>query len=317
MVDVRNAMIDGLIERFGLQPHPEGGWYRELWRDQSPDFPRGCGTSIYFLLAGERFTRWHRVDATEIWHFYGGAPVDLWVLRDGRPTSLWLAEPTDARGAPQAIVRPHEWQRARSTGAWSLVGCTVSPAFHFAGYEEAPADWQPEEPAGEEEVIVVDEENRIVGSAPRSVVRRENALHRGTAILCRNSRGAYYLHRRTDSKDVFPGMYDLFAGGMLRAGESYEENARRELEEELGVRGVEPRLLFVERVEGPQNRSFVATYLVETDGPMRHQASEVAWGAFVDEEDLLEFASTEPFVPDALTLMQRLWEEGRIPFRLV
>ena len=126
---------DEIIARLQLKPHPEGGHYRETWRDAPADGGRGAGTAIYFLLREGEESRWHRVDAAEIWHHYDGAPLDLWI-DDARPVSL-------SRSWPQVIVPVNAWQRARSSGAYTLVGCTVSPAFEFSGFEMAPPGWHP------------------------------------------------------------------------------------------------------------------------------------------------------------------------------
>ncbi|HEY4375944.1 MAG TPA: cupin domain-containing protein [Acidimicrobiales bacterium] len=143
---------DDVIARLHLQPHPEGGWYRELWRDEPGDGTRGAGTAIHFLLpAGER-SHWHRVDATEIWHHYAGAPLVLAVAApDGALTEVVLGDDLLAEQQPQGIVPPHAWQAAWSTGAWTLVGCTVAPAFDFAGFELAPPGWSPGDPEPQDE----------------------------------------------------------------------------------------------------------------------------------------------------------------------
>lgn len=120
-----------------LSPHPEGGFYRETWRDDAEEGTRGSGTAIYFLLPGDVDNRWHRVDAVEIWHHYAGAPLELHIGAQN-PTSdqvLLLGSALSSGQRPQGIVPAHAWQRARSLGAWTLVGCTVSPAFDFAGFE--------------------------------------------------------------------------------------------------------------------------------------------------------------------------------------
>jgi predicted cupin superfamily sugar epimerase len=135
---------DQIIAKLQLQPHPEGGWYREMWRDTPADGGRGAGTAIYFLLrAGER-SHWHRVtDAAEIWHWYAGEPLDL-SISDGAQTSTVRLGPSVLTGeVPQAIVPANAWQAASPTGAWTLVGCTVSPAFEFAAFELAAPDWKP------------------------------------------------------------------------------------------------------------------------------------------------------------------------------
>ena len=127
---------DELIGLLGLAPHPEGGWYRETWRDR-----QGAGSAIYFLLAGGRPSEWHRVhDRAEAWHFYDGAPLRLHVA-PGPPQLLGTDVAAGAR--PQLVVPPGAWQRAESTGAWTLVGCTVTPAFSFDAFELAPPGWQP------------------------------------------------------------------------------------------------------------------------------------------------------------------------------
>ena len=136
------ATADNIISRLGLQPHPEGGHYREMYR--AADQPRGASTAIYFLLkAGER-SHWHRVDADEIWHFYAGAPLELSLSEDGhRRHSLRLGGDFEIGEMPQAVVRRGVWQAARSLGHWTLVGCTVAPAFEFKGFELAPPGWEP------------------------------------------------------------------------------------------------------------------------------------------------------------------------------
>lgn len=135
---------DEIIERLGLEQHPEGGWFREIYRDVPEDGGRGKVTSIFFLLrAGER-SHWHRVDATEVWHFHGGAPLLLSISEDGRVVREETLGLELAAGAlPQRIVPAGAWQAARSLGEWTLIGCTVAPAFEFAGFELAAPDWAP------------------------------------------------------------------------------------------------------------------------------------------------------------------------------
>jgi len=135
---------DEIIKTLGLEPHPEGGWYRQTWTDaQTADAePRASGTCIYFLLKEGASSHWHKVDAAEIWHFYAGAPLVLSLsATDQGPATDHLLTSDLAAGAPQIIVLPHHWQAARTTGAWSLVGCTVSPGFRFSGFTLAAPDF--------------------------------------------------------------------------------------------------------------------------------------------------------------------------------
>jgi predicted cupin superfamily sugar epimerase len=134
---------DRLIAQLGLEPHPEGGWYRETWRHAAPDGGRGAGTAIYFLLRAGETSAWHRVDAAEVWHYYAGAPLELDVVEDGRPRRECLGPDVAADQRPQRVVPAGAWQRARSLGDFTLVGCTVSPAFEFAGFELAPDGFDP------------------------------------------------------------------------------------------------------------------------------------------------------------------------------
>ncbi|MCA0872011.1 cupin domain-containing protein [Seohaeicola saemankumensis] len=129
-----------IIERLGLQRHPEGGWYRQTWVETPGGAQRPSGTCIYFLLkAGER-SHWHRVDAAEIWLYHAGAPLILSLAEtEAGPAVDHLLTPDLETGAPQIIVPAHHWQAARSTGDFTLVSCTVSPGFSFDGFELAPA----------------------------------------------------------------------------------------------------------------------------------------------------------------------------------
>lgn len=136
---------DDVIATLDLAPHPEGGHYRETWRDAPDDGGRGAGTAIYFLLrAGER-SHWHRVDADELWHFHAGAPLWLSTAPDDATPPRDALLGTDLRDgqAPQRRVPAGWWQAAESTGAWTLVSCTVSPAFTFDGFELAPPEFVP------------------------------------------------------------------------------------------------------------------------------------------------------------------------------
>ncbi len=132
-----------IIETLGLRAHPEGGHYRETWRHEDGE-RRGAGTAIYFLLRAGEESRWHRLDAAEIWHHYAGAPLELSTYEDGKPVlTRVLGSDLLAGERPQMIVEAGHWQAARSLGEWSLMGCTVSPAFEFERFEMAPPDWRP------------------------------------------------------------------------------------------------------------------------------------------------------------------------------
>jgi predicted cupin superfamily sugar epimerase len=134
-----NDEADRLIVLLDLKPHPEGGHYRETFRDRFGHEGRPHSTAIYFLLRQGEVSRWHRIDAVEMWHWYKGAALELNVGRD----RIVLGPNVAAGERPQAIVPKGAWQKARSLGAFSLVGCTVAPAFEFAGFELAPEDFDP------------------------------------------------------------------------------------------------------------------------------------------------------------------------------
>ncbi|MBI1386608.1 MAG: cupin [Rhizobiales bacterium] len=124
-----------VIALLGLVPHPEGGHYRETFRDAAANGGRSHSTAIYFLLsAGER-SRWHRVDAAEVWHHYAGAALALATRTAHGEQEVILGADLAAGERPQAVVPAGAWQSARSLGAWTLVGCTVAPGFEFAGFE--------------------------------------------------------------------------------------------------------------------------------------------------------------------------------------
>jgi predicted cupin superfamily sugar epimerase len=133
-----------IVRLLELQPHPEGGHYRETFRDsQTVDAGRAASTAIYYLLRAGEISRWHRVDAAEVWHWYAGAPLLLSLTdKEGRRDIRLGCNLTDGE-RPQAVVPAHAWQQAQSLGAWTLVGCTVAPGFDFAGFELAPPDFQP------------------------------------------------------------------------------------------------------------------------------------------------------------------------------
>jgi uncharacterized protein len=128
--------VSDLIRLLDLKPHPEGGHYRETLRDSTGGGSRAASTAIYFLLAAGEESRWHRIDATEVWHWYGGAPLLLSASMDGNETvELRLGMDLAAGERPQAFVPGGAWQSARSLGAWTLVGCTVAPGFLFEKFE--------------------------------------------------------------------------------------------------------------------------------------------------------------------------------------
>lgn len=140
----RHETVEELIKVLDLRPHPEGGFYRETWRDRPEGGGRGAGTAIYFLLPAGVENRWHRVDAAEIWHFYAGSPLELLIARDGEAaTSQVLGTNLFEGERPQLEVPPGAWQRARTLGPWTLVGCTVSPAFEFSRFEIAADGFAP------------------------------------------------------------------------------------------------------------------------------------------------------------------------------
>lgn len=132
-----------IIRRLDLQPHPEGGWYRETWRDEPSDGGRGAGTAILFLLEAGQRSHWHRIDATELWLFQAGGPLVLKTASDAAITEHRLGPDILGGDQLQARVAPGEWQAAETLGAWSLVACVVTPAFDFAHFELAPPGWEP------------------------------------------------------------------------------------------------------------------------------------------------------------------------------
>jgi len=140
----RRLTAADIVTRLDLKPHPEGGHYRETFRDSSVGANgRSHSTAIYFLLARGERSHWHRIDAVEVWHYYAGDALILQIADQDGPHSIALGQDLAAGEVPQAIVPAHAWQAAESTGDWTLIGCTVSPGFEFAKFELAPKAWHP------------------------------------------------------------------------------------------------------------------------------------------------------------------------------
>jgi len=136
-----------VIEQLGLIAHPEGGWYSETWRAISIDGARPSGSAIIYLLSAGEISHWHRVDADEVWQFSAGDPLELWVWEEGQTevTTHHLGTALAGGEKIQAVVPAGAWQTARPLGQWTLLGCIVTPAFDFAGFELAPPGWDPPE----------------------------------------------------------------------------------------------------------------------------------------------------------------------------
>ena len=133
-----------VIRLLDLKPHPEGGHFRETFRDgHTVEGGRAASTAIYFLLARGERSHWHCVDAAEIWHWHAGAALELDIAQGSVRERIRLGSDLAAGERPQGIVPAHAWQAARSLGDWTLVGCTVAPGFEFAKFELAPQDWEP------------------------------------------------------------------------------------------------------------------------------------------------------------------------------
>jgi predicted cupin superfamily sugar epimerase len=133
-----------IIARLELKPHPEGGHYRETFRDSRRDADgRSVSTAIYFLLARGERSHWHSIDAVEVWHYYAGSALTLQIADDADTRTVRLGPDLAAGEVPQAIVPAQAWQAAESTGEWTLVGCTVAPGFDFATFKLAARGWEP------------------------------------------------------------------------------------------------------------------------------------------------------------------------------
>jgi 8-oxo-dGTP pyrophosphatase MutT (NUDIX family) len=157
---------------------------------------------------------------------------------------------------------------------------------------------------GEEPVEIVDEDDRVVEIVSRRAMREGHRLHRCTYVIVTDGDGRVYLHRRTDTKDVYAGRYDLTAGGVNGVGETYAQAAAREVAEELGVTA-EPIFRFLHRYDGPDGTCWGGTFDVTWDGPVVWQPEEVAWGTFVTLEEADEWIAREPFCPDGLEVFER------------
>jgi predicted cupin superfamily sugar epimerase len=131
-----------IISELGLEPHPEGGWYRQTWAADT--HPRAAGTCIYFLLEAHQTSHWHRVDSAEIWHWYAGSTMELHLHERGETVVSTLGPDLAIGQRPQLIVPSNVWQKSVPVEGWVLVGCTVSPGFEFERFELAPEGWEPD-----------------------------------------------------------------------------------------------------------------------------------------------------------------------------
>ena len=160
-------------------------------------------------------------------------------------------------------------------------------------------------------MAIIDDAGAVIGSAPRSVMRRDNLAHLVVAVLVRDPAGRIYVHRRTETKDVFPGQHDCFASGCVQAGEDIAAAAVREVAEELGVAGVPLAPLFIQRYDDAATRHVCHAFVTTYGGPIAHQVDEVAWGGWLRPDELRACLADPswPFVPDGRALIERWFAE--------
>jgi isopentenyldiphosphate isomerase len=154
-------------------------------------------------------------------------------------------------------------------------------------------------------VDVVDAEDRVIGRATRAEIRAQKLRHRATYILVFNASGQLFVHQRTATKDVYPSYFDVVVGGVVGAGESYDEGARRELAEELGITSATPRPILAFQYEDGDNRVNGRVYSCSYDGPLALQADEIASGEWLDLDVVLERTRQAPFCPDGIEALFR------------
>lgn len=158
----------------------------------------------------------------------------------------------------------------------------------------------------EEIVIIVDEQNQPIGAVTRKIMRQQRLIHRATYILVFNSAGELFIQKRSRHKDIYPGYWDLAAGGVVLDGEEYDQSARRELREELGISGVKLRPLFDQYYEDGDNRVWGRIYACTSNGPFTLQEEEIDEGRFIALTEIATLSESEPVTPDGLLLLERL-----------
>jgi isopentenyldiphosphate isomerase len=158
----------------------------------------------------------------------------------------------------------------------------------------------------EEIVVIVDQENQPVGAVTRKIMRQQRLIHRASYILVFNTGGELFIQKRSRSKDIYPGYWDLAAGGVVLEGESYEESAKRELREELGISGAKLRPLFDQYYEDADNRVWGRIFACTSNGPFTLQEEEIDYGRFIALSEIEQLNQVEPVTPDGMLLLRRL-----------
>jgi len=162
----------------------------------------------------------------------------------------------------------------------------------------------------EEIIQIVDKDNREIAAIARGLMREQRLIHRASYILVFNTAGELFVQKRTMSKDIYPGYWDVAAGGVVLANESYEESASRELAEELGVSGVKLKFLFDQYYEDEDNRVWGRIFTCTHDGPFTLQPEEVEYGRFMPPHIALDYSNSEPFTPDGILLLKKILKQG-------
>ncbi|MCL2340239.1 MAG: NUDIX hydrolase YfcD [Proteobacteria bacterium] len=160
--------------------------------------------------------------------------------------------------------------------------------------------------SAEELVEIVDRDNNPIGAVTRQIMRQQNLIHRASYVLVFNRDGQLFIQKRTRTKDIYPGYWDLAAGGVVQAGESYLESAQRELREELGVAGVKLTHLFDQYFEASDNQVWGRVFFCVSEGPFTLQREEIDCGRFIDLDAIEALHQTEPVTPDGMVILQRL-----------
>lgn len=158
----------------------------------------------------------------------------------------------------------------------------------------------------EELVEIVDRDNTPIGAVTRRIMRQQNLIHRASYILVFNRQGQLFIQKRTATKDIYPGYWDLAAGGVVQAGETYLESAARELREELGVAGVKLRHLFDQYFEDEHNKVWGRIFTCVHNGPFTLQAEEIDYGRFIPLSEIEALHRSEPVTPDGMALLRQL-----------